>query len=209
MHLRIDFYSKYEVSTEYFLDDLYLNNDKKFRSILLFSTYLIKTYINYGTHPVGKLLSVILKRLTTEELLELINGSYSFPNEEKMLAALFSDQISLSVDYHQLKSQILFPKPTFVPYRGSGAQSFLLKLSPCNLKIRGFGMFGLNTPFYAFHSIFASFQCLNLISQLDKDYLRIVCELNEIFSTIHQDGNFSVAIEPESLAYRFLQSRIN
>lgn len=209
MYLNIDFYSKLEVSVDQNLDGSYYGQDEEFGSLLLFTTFLTRIYSNLGVQQVGKILSVILRRLTLEDFQNLIDRKYRFPDIEQLGNFLYEDSIDPGVDLGVFEKMIFQPMPELVqPRKPSGKCGFHLTLSPCKLDLKGFSMFSRDLNYYSFQSIFA------VIPSFGRYYQSIGWPLNNIgfaakfLSTYSQELGTTHFRNAEEFALNFIVSQI-
>ncbi len=209
MYLNIDFYSKFEVSVDQNLDGSYCGQDEEFGSLLLFTTFLTRIYSNFGGQPVGKILSVILRRLTLEDFQNLIDRKYRFPDIEQLGNFLYDDSIDPGVDLGVFEKMIFQPMPEVVtPRKPSGKYGFHLSLSPCKLELKGFSMFSRDLNYYSFQSIFS------VMSSYARYYQAIGWPINNIgfaakfLSTYYQELGTTHFRNAEGFALNFIVSQI-
>lgn len=209
MYLNIDFYSKFEVSVDQNLDGSYYGQDEEFGSLLLFTTFLTRIYSNLGGQPVGKILSVILRRLTLDDFQKLIDRKYRFPDIEQLGNFLYEDSIDPGVDLGVFEKMILQPIPEVVlPRKTSGKNGFRLTLSPCKLDLKGFNIFSRDLNYYSFQSIFS------VLSSFGRYYQSIGWPLNNIgfaakfLSTYYHELGTAHFRNAEEFALNFIVSQI-
>lgn len=155
MKLNMDFYSNYEVSITQTLDGPYQQLDEEFRSLLLFSTFLTRVYSNFGSHPIAKVLSCILRRFDQNDYQLLLNGRYVLPKPDRLTQWADQDNMDPGVDLDVLVRMIFQPMLKMVASHSSkGKHSFNLSLSPCKLDLKGFNMFSRDLNYYLFQSVF-------------------------------------------------------
>lgn len=209
MYLNIDFYSKFEVSVDQNLEGSYGGQDEEFSSLLLFTTFVTRIYSNFGIQPVGKILSVILRRLELDDFQKLIDRKYRFPDTKQLSEFLYEDRLDPGVDLGVFEKMIFQPMPEVVtPRKPSGKCGFRLTLSPCKLELKGFSMFSRDLNYYSFQSIFS------VLSSFGRYYQSIGWPLNNIgytakfLSTYFQELGTSHFRDAEGFALDFIVNQI-
>lgn len=209
MYLNIDFYSKLEVSVDQNLNGSYAGQGEEFSSLMLFTTFLTRIYSNFGAQPVGKILSVILRHLTLDDYVKLIDRKYSFPDIKQLGGFLQEDHIDPGVDLNVFEKMIFQPMPNAVPPRKPlGKYGFHLTLSPCKLDLEGFSMFSRDLNYYSFQSIFA------LIPSFGRYYQSVGWPINsighvaKILSTYYQQQGTAHFRKAEEFAFIFIVTQI-
>ncbi len=209
MYLNIDFYSKFEVSVDQNLEGSYGGQDEEFSSLLLFTTFVTRTYSNFGIQPVGKILSVILRRLELDDFQKLIDRKYRFPDTKQLREFLYEDRLDPGVDLGVFEKMIFQPTPDVVPPRKpSGKYGFHLTLSPCKLDLKGFNVFSRDLNYYSFQSIFA------VINSFGRHYQYIGWPVNNIgytakfLSTYYQQVGPADFRNAEGFAFNLIVSQI-
>lgn len=209
MYLKIDFYSKFEVSVDQNLNGSYRGQDKEFISLLLFATYLTRMYSNFDAQPVGRILSVILRRLEYDDFQKLIDGRFGFPDVEQLGDFLLEDGIDPSVDLNVFEKMMLQTLPDLIPPRiSSGKYGFHLTLSPCILNLKGFNVFNPDLNYFAFQSIFA------VLHNYSQYYQKIGWPINNIgytakfLSSYYQQYGTANFRDAEGFALTFILGQI-
>jgi hypothetical protein len=157
VQLRIDFYSKDEVSV--WLDNqgwppgLTAANGELF----LFTWYTLRQFSNFGNHPVSSILAVLLTTYGKETTHQIAEDRYEFPPADIMRFLMDQEGQKIGIDYSTFKQQIMPKLPKLVTYRSGGAKSFVVDIPPYTVKLKGFGILGYQINYYAFHSVIALF----------------------------------------------------
>jgi|LSQX01.2.fsa_nt_gb hypothetical protein len=210
MRLKVDFYSKQEVSVDIEVTGLYNEYSLQHRNILLLSTFLVQTYRNFGVHPVGKLLSYFLRQFSVMDINNLINNKFSFPNAVALSSLLNRDNIYLGVDLDMLESMILNPMPKLVPSRWPrGKHRFTMNLSPCRMDIHGFTAIGIDLNYYAFQMIFAAIHAFGKSFQNDQDYLSDIYRSLVYVSNYYHVRGPAAFVQAEQFSVYFINRLIN
>lgn len=210
MRLKVDFYSKQEVSVDIDVTGLYNEYSRQYRNMLLLSTFLVQTYRNFGVHPVGKLLSYFLSQFSVVDINNLINNKFAFPNAVTLESMLYRDNIYLEVDLGMLESMILKPIPTLVPSRWPrGKHRFTLNLSPCRMNIEGFTALGIDLNYYAFQMIFAAIHAFGMSFQSDQDYLSDMYRSLVYISNFYSARGPAAFVQAEQFSVYLINRLIN
>ena len=190
MHLSVDFYSKNEISVDHNFTDFYGGYSEQFRNLLLLSTYLTRQYQNIGTHPIGIILSDLLKDFTNDAfsfLLDTEDYKYSvFTGKQEFL---LKDNLYSVFEADSIISEAFTPVPSLVESRRSKAKKYFhLSLSPCILKIKGFTVFTLDFSFYVYHSVFAAINSLGRVFHSDQKYIYHLLGVIDSISRSYRTG---------------------
>jgi len=161
MYLRVEFNSKNEYSIDYDVRGLYENFSTTKRELLLLATYLFRIYINIRTNPVGKVLSLILVDSSPYDLISLSRYEEPFPSASHIYRVsvarniVHHDDINLDSDIIELiNEKILLKRPRLIEKGIDGNKRLGLTLSPCIMKLKGFGILGSGFNYCALHSVF-------------------------------------------------------
>jgi hypothetical protein len=153
MELRIDFYSKEEVSIRLDYTRRYPFPANETSDLFLFICYTLRQLSNLGNHPVAMLLAVLLTTYEKETIKKLSHGIYKYPGPLE-LGRLFSFMsIEINFVYDALLKYIGSTLPNPISYRGEGKKAFVVTLPPFQLFTRGFGSLGIDVNYYALQSV--------------------------------------------------------
>jgi hypothetical protein len=188
MYLRVEFNSKNEYSIDYDLRGLYENYSTTKRELLLLATYLSRIFINLGTNPVGKVLSLILVDSSPYDLLAISRYEEPFPTASHIHSVsvardmVYGQAINIDYDIIELINQeILMKRPHFVENGITGSKRLDLTLSPCIMKLKGFGLLGIGFNYCALHSVFG---LIRKVADNNKDKSEISLYIKRVVENI-------------------------
>lgn len=179
MKLKLDFYSKDEVSIQMEFDT---NNPKSAKSeLFMFACFTLRQFRNLGQHIVADAFAGLL--LSDKDISYLLKDNPKIPckgslilgdvykhklmsqgvSSETAAEKAFVVQLKFSSDpkVDILDRDFLSKLPKIVSYRGSGKKRFEATWNPFNFEAKGFGLLGIQVNYYAGHSIIALLRFLS------------------------------------------------
>jgi len=180
MELIIEYYSKTEVSIKMNFSGPCPYDSRESNELFLFSCYTIRQFSNFGEHPVGMVLAVLLTTFDKETTTKLGNGNYQFPSPFELGMHMGLNDVKANINYEDFERQIMPGLPRFVKFRGSGKKAFTMTFSPLQLNLKGFGILGFRINYYAFQSVFAFFRCLAKNRLTDDVYIEHLSQVAKI-----------------------------
>ena len=192
MRMRIDFYSKDKMAIQVDFSGRYPFPDNEHSELFLFTCFTLRQLHNLGEHVVAKALAGIL--VSENVFPDLLQGNIDLRSGDYLLTTLrfhvtrivsASQGIEASINAtHALDSRLNFNKsimqildndfldrmPKLVEFNGLGKKSFDVSLPPFSLKAKGFGLFGREVNYHAFHSVIALVRFLGQKHKNDQDF---------------------------------------
>lgn len=160
MELRIDFYSKQDVSIRMDFAGRYPFPANEASELFLFTCYALRQFSNLGNHPAAMALAVLLITYDKDTAIKLGKGSYEFPGPAQLGFLMGSEGVKIDVDYALLRDHIMPGLPKLVDFQGEGKKAFIVTVPPFCLRPKGFGLLGFQVNYYAFQSVIALFRYL-------------------------------------------------
>ena len=171
MELIIEYYSKEEVAIRMDFSGLCPYPSRESNELFLFSCYTIRQFSNFGDHPVGMILGVLLTTFDKENTIKLAKKNYDIPSSFELGILMGFEGVKTNIDYDAFRRQIMPGLARFVSFRGKGKKTFSMTFSPIQLNLNGFGILGLQINYYAFQSVFALFRALAKKRIADEVYI--------------------------------------
>ena len=185
MELRIDFYSKEEISIRLDFEAGPAFPQNETNEILVFTCYALRQFANFGNHPVGKVLGVLLTTFDRDTVIELARGAYYFPGKFQFGNLLDSAGVRINIDHDLLLREIMPGLPDLVDFRGQGEKAFVATIPPFLLHQKGFGILGLQVNYFSFQSTIALLRHLALRRLDDGDFLDHLSKVTQFCGQLH------------------------
>ena len=222
MKLRIDCYSKEEMSIELIFskDDPLPKNEST--DLVLFAGYTLRQLHNLAGHPVAKALDgYLVSKQHFESLLkgkpiwplarqlfsdlseELYSRLHDDENPQQFLGTWREVERQMNLDntiINLLDSKILTPMPKLVTPRGNAKKWFEFVVPPGLLEMKGFGFLFGDMHFYIYHSVLALAQFIAAKHRNDEPFLiylsesAILCAGAHIFGQITNTNQMQLAV---------------
>ena len=207
MKMEIDFYSKDEMAIQIDFSGRYPFPETETSELFLLACYTLRQLSNLGQHPVAKALAGLL--VSKSSIAKLLQDPVELPRGKdlhfylkfhvssvvaKTRGAKESLEASLAVDselgFNQAVMQILDTEflakaPQFVTYNGKGSKTFEVTLPPFSLSAKGFGIFGRDVNYYAFHSVIGLIRLLGRKHSDDEVFFDHLVQVAQLCGSAH------------------------
>ncbi|MBK9095980.1 MAG: hypothetical protein IPM84_25140 [Anaerolineae bacterium] len=120
MEIRIDFYSKEEVSVQMDFTGRYPFPANDTGELFVFSCFTLRQFANLGQHDVAMVLAALLTKFGVKTTTQLAEGSFEFPDPLALRLLMGFSGVRIGVDYRILRKQIMPILPRLVDFRGEG-----------------------------------------------------------------------------------------
>jgi hypothetical protein len=188
MELRIDFYSKEEVSIQMDFSKRYPFPSNGANELFLFTCFTLRQFSNFEKHPVGMVLAVLLATDTKYTTIEFSKGNYEFPNPNTLRYQMGNKGVLLDIDYYNFEDQIMPGLPKLVDFRGEGKKAFIVTIPPFIVKLKGFGWLGFQINYFAFQATITLFKYLAEKHVNDELYLDHLSKVANYCGELHIKG---------------------
>ncbi|MBV6449719.1 MAG: hypothetical protein MHPDNHAH_00432 [Anaerolineales bacterium] len=178
MKMQIEFFSKDEFAIQMDFSGRYPFPETETSELFLFTCFVLRQLHNLGPHLVAKALSGLL--VSEKRVSDLLQNKYEplsgiqllrylkiyalslvSLEESVKLASVLDNELSFNDAMIKiLDTEFLAKIPKLVSYSGKGKKSFEMTLPPFQLNHKGFGFFGKDVTYYAFHSVTGLIQYL-------------------------------------------------
>ncbi|MGB3220139.1 MAG: hypothetical protein WBD79_22315 [Anaerolineae bacterium] len=185
MEIRIDFYSKEEVSVQMDFTGRYPFPANDTGELFVFSCFTLRQFANLGQHDVAMVLAALLTKFGVKTTTQLAEGSFEFPDPLALRLLMGFSGVRIGVDYRILRKQIMPILPRLVDFRGEGKKSFIVTMPPFQLRTRGFGVFGRDLNYFAFHSVIALYGYLAKKHIGDEDFVGQLLKTGKCCGQLH------------------------
>jgi hypothetical protein len=205
MELKVDFYSKEEVSVRM---DISQNNPfdiKEASELFLFTCFTLKQQFNLGDNFGGKMLALLLSDMLIEKAINsMAMDKYTFPSTDELDKLLLYCGIIIYKRTGSVRNDLMPLLPELVNFHGDGKKIFSAVIPPIILDTKGFNIFSTDINYFTFQSVFA---VLRYLSKSNKDSANYLHQLSKLswscgMAYINKTIKFGDQV---SLAHKFLE----